>query len=77
MKQYRNIFAEKSNDELHLLYEQYLDWKETGFISDDSKEFGAIRDEYQEFYESHVLPIVETDFLSAVASRWYQSRVKG
>lgn len=67
---YRNYFSEKSEDELRLLYKQYLEWLESGSLGDN--ELGEIRDKYFEMGLSAPLTIIELDLLREVAKYWYK-----
>lgn len=44
MESYKNLFKEKTESELILLYKQFLNFEKTGVISSDV-ELGKIRDQ--------------------------------
>lgn len=72
MTKHKNLFEEKSNYELRILYEQYLKFEKIGVIEGD--ELSKIRDEYLECFESsgNILLIVERDLLHVISDRWYK-----
>ena len=71
MGQNRNLFAEKNEEELSVLYLQYCGWSKTGVISEDFVELCDARDKYVELYDVHGLHIMELDLLKAIAQRWF------
>lgn len=71
MEPYRNIFKEKTESELSLLYKQFLDFEKSGVISSDV-ELGKIRDQYCVWFNSgSPLVALERDLLHTVADKWY------
>jgi hypothetical protein len=67
--EYRNLFLEKTNDELKKLYEQYLEWNRLGVLGDN--ELGKIRDMYCEMDFNAPLTVLELDLLRTIAKIWY------
>ena len=67
--EYRNLFLEKTNDELKKLYEQYLEWNKLGVLGDN--ELGKIRDMYCEMDFNAPLTVLELDLLRTITKIWY------
>lgn len=68
MDAYKNLFEEKTESELILLYKQFLESEESGKISDN--ELGKIRDEYCGRQTNGVLMMI-MDLTRTVADLWY------
>lgn len=68
MESYKNIFKEKTESELILLYKQFLESEESGTIPDN--ELGKIRDEYCTRQTNGVLMMI-MDLTRTVADLWY------
>ena len=68
MDAYRNIFKEKTESELILLYNQFLEAEENGGIPDN--ELGKIRDEYCGRQTNGILMMI-LDLTRTLADRWY------
>ena len=74
MKAYKNVFEEKTENELLKLYKQFLDFVNSGVISSD-KELGKIRDQYCDMFDSgSPLVALERDLLHAIADEWYNGK---
>ena len=73
MEIYRNLFKEKSESELILLYKQFLDSEESGGIPDN--ELGKIRDEYCERQTNGLLMMI-MNLTRTVADKWYAEHKK-
>lgn len=72
MEQYKNLFKEKIESELILLYKQFLDFEKSGVISSDV-ELGKIRDQYCVWFDSgSPLVSLERDLLHTIADIWYE-----
>lgn len=69
MEAYKNLFKEKTESELILLYKQFLESEKTGIILQN--ELGEIRNQYYEWFQANVLYILERDLLHVVGDRWY------
>ena len=67
--EYRNLFLDKTENELEKLYEQYLEWNKSGILGDN--ELGKIRDEYCEMGFNAPLTSLELDLLRTIAKYWY------
>lgn len=65
---YSNRFANKTDEELKVLYTQFLEFEKTGVIPDN--ELGKIRDEYCEAYSSNGILAMERDLLHTIADKW-------
>ena len=74
MKEYRNIFKEKTDDELTTIYAQFIESEKTGYIGNN--ELGIIRDEYWEYFEANTLFSLQTDLLHVITDRWYATKIK-
>lgn len=68
MESYKNLFKEKTESELILLYKQFLESEESGGIPDN--ELGKIRDEYCKRQTNGVLMMI-LDLTRTVADKWY------
>ena len=64
---YSNLFLDKTDEELEILYEQYLEWCDTAIIPDN--ELGKIRDMYCMAIPNALL-VMELDLLREIAKRW-------
>lgn len=67
--EYKNLFLEKTEQELNTLYEQYLQWNKLGVLGDN--ELGKIRDMYCEMDFNAPLTVLELDLLRTIAKCWY------
>lgn len=63
-----NLFANKTDEELKMYFEQYLEWEKTGIIPDN--ELGKIRDAYFEKLGVGWHTICMIDLLKTIAYRW-------
>lgn len=71
----KNLFLNKTDDELIQLYEQFLDFEKTGVIY--GNELATIRDEYLKTYGSGgAVTMVEFDVLHTIADRWYKPLIE-
>ena len=70
---YRNLFKEKTESELILLYKQFLESEQNGGIPDN--ELGKIRDEYCERQTNGLLMMI-MDLTRTVADKWYAEHKK-
>lgn len=68
------MFSVMSDEELIGVYGDYQKWLGSGIIPDGGA-LARARDSYVEKYDVHALPIMELDFLKAVAARWIASKV--
>lgn len=73
MKVYRNIFKEKTEEELVVLYKQFLESEKLGYIPDN--DLGKIRDEYWESCKVDMLWILQNDLMRAIADLWYKNKI--
>lgn len=67
--EYKNLFLDKTENELNTLYEQYLEWNKLGVLGDN--ELGQIRDMYCEMDFNAPLTVLELDLLRVIAKYWY------
>lgn len=70
--EYSNLFLDKSEEELKILYEQYIAWSKTGILGDN--ELGKIRDQYCEMNVNAPLVLLENDILKEIAKKWYAGK---
>ena len=68
---YKNLFIDKSEEELKILYEQYEEWCVSGVLGET--ELGLIRDQYYEMGLNAPLIVIERDRLKAIAVKWYSN----
>ena len=68
MEAYKNLFKEKTESELILLYKQFLESEKTGSIPND--ELGKIREEYCGRQNNGILMMI-LDLTRTVADLWY------
>ncbi len=68
MEKYQNMFLERSDEELRLLYSQYIEFVKTGTSHDN--ELRKIRDEYCSYFTVGV-HMMEMDLLGEIARRWF------
>ena len=68
MEQYKNLFKDKTESELILLYKQFLESEKTGSIPNN--ELGKIREEYCGRQNNGVLMMI-LDLTRTVADLWY------
>lgn len=66
-----NLFKNKTDEELKLCFEQFLEWEKTGVIPDN--ELGKIRDVYFEKIGMAWHTVCLTDLLKAIAYRWIEN----
>lgn len=72
MKIYRNIFKEKTEDELVLLYKQLLEFDNLGYIPDN--ELGIIRDEYFEYFKTNTIWVMQIDLMRTISDLWFKNK---
>lgn len=70
MEQYKNLFKEKTESELILLYRQLLDFEESG-VFEEGSELRNIRNEYSQWFGVGATNMVQSDILHAIADIWY------
>ena len=70
MEPYRNIFKEKTESELILLYKQLLDFEESGVFKEET-ELRNIKNEYSQWFGIGAVSVVQADLLHAIAGIWY------
>lgn len=71
MIEYKNIFQEKRQEQLKLLYEQYLQWEQEGIVI--GKELNEICDLYCKLYTNPVR-MLRFDMLHVIADLWYRNQ---
>lgn len=70
MDAYKNLFKEKTESELILLYNQLLDFEESGVFADET-ELRNIKNEYSQWFGVGAVNMVQSDLLHAIADIWY------
>lgn len=73
MKEYRNIFKEKTEEELIVLYKQFLESEKLGYIPDN--ELGQIRDEYWEYFKTNMLLMLQIDLMHTISDLWFKNKI--
>lgn len=68
-----NIFETKSDDELSVLYDQFLEAEKIGGFSDDN-ELGKIKKEYEEDFRANTVLMLQIELTHTIADRWYKSK---
>lgn len=69
---YKNLFKDKSFQELIDMYPEYKKWSKTGIINDASI-FASMRDAYCEMIYANPLVAMELDYLKAIAEAAYDA----
>ena len=65
-----NIFESKTDDELAVLYRQFLvAEKEAGFRPDS--ELGKIKNEYEKYFGYNTTFMIQVELTHVLADRWY------
>ena len=70
MEAYKNLFKEKTESELILLYKQFLDFEDSGVFKEGS-ELRNVRNEYAQWFGAGAVNMVQSDLLHAIADIWY------
>lgn len=70
MEAYKNLFKEKTESELILLYKQFLDFEESGVFK-EGLELRNVRNEYAQWFGAGAVNMVQSDLLHAIADIWY------
>ena len=70
MDAYKNLFKEKTESELILLYKQLLDFEDSGVFEEET-ELRDIRNEYSQWFGAGAVSMVQSDLLHAIADIWY------
>lgn len=66
---HKSIFHEKSQEQLKLLYKQYLQWEKEGIIV--GEELNEIYELYRKSYTDYIM-MLRLDLLHAIADLWYK-----
>lgn len=67
-----NIFETKTNEELYLLYTQFLEAeKNSGFLEDT--ELGRIKKEYEKDFGVNTTLMLQIELTHTIANRWYNN----
>ena len=65
-----NMFVTKTDDELAVLYRQFLEVeKESGFRPDN--ELGKIKNEYEKYFGYNATFMIQVELTHVLADRWY------
>ena len=70
MEVYKNLFKEKTESELILLYKQFLDFEDSGVFEEET-ELRDIRNEYSQWFGVGAVNMVQSDLLHTIADIWY------
>lgn len=67
-----NIFETKSDEELSVLYGQFLEVEKTAGFSDDN-ELGKIKSEYEKDFGTNTVLMLQIELTHTIADRWYKN----
>lgn len=70
-----NVFKEKTDEELTLLYGQFLEAEKVGVFSTDN-ELGKIKREYENDFGANTTLMLQIELTHIVADRWYKEHNK-
>ena len=65
-----NIFEEKSDEELSVLYSQFLEAEKTTGFSDNN-ELGKIKREYEKDFGANTVLMIQIELTHTIADRWF------
>lgn len=65
-----NVFETKTNDELLLLYSQFLEAEKTGGFPENN-ELGKIKREYEKDFGVNTVLMLQIELTHAIANRWF------
>lgn len=71
MDAYKNLFKEKTESELFLLYKQLLDFEGSGVFEEET-ELRNIRNKYSQWFGASAVNMVQFDLLHAITDKWYE-----
>lgn len=74
MEQYKNLFKEKTESELIILYKQLLNFEESGVFANET-ELRNIKNEYSQWFGVGAVGMVQSDLLHAIADIWYNQQI--
>lgn len=67
-----NIFETKTDEELYLLYKQFLEAEKNSGFSEDT-ELGRIKKEYEKDFGVNTTLMLQIELTHTIANRWYNS----
>ena len=70
MDAYKNLFKEKTESELILLYKQLLDFEGSGVFEEET-ELRNIRNKYSQWFGAGAVNMVQFDLLHVITDKWY------
>lgn len=65
-----NIFETKSDEELSVLYGQFLEAEKISSFSDDN-ELGEIKKEYEKDFGANTVLMLQIELTYTIANRWF------
>ena len=65
-----NIFETKSDEELSVLYGQFLETEKISGFSDDN-ELGEIKKEYEKDFGANTVLMLQIELTHTIANRWF------
>ena len=65
-----NIFETKSDEELSVLYGQFLEAEKISGYSDDN-ELGEIKKEYEKDFGANTVLMLQIELTHTIANRWF------
>lgn len=67
-----NLFETKTDEELLVLYNQFLEVEKTAGFSDDN-ELGKIKREYENDFGANTALMLQIELTHTIADRWYKN----
>lgn len=67
-----NLFETKTDEELLVLYNQFLEVEKTAGFSDDN-ELGKIKREYENDFGANKALMLQIELTHTIADRWYKN----
>lgn len=64
-----NVFETKSDEELFILYNQFLEAEKGGFTEDN--ELGKIKRNYDEYFGANAILMLQIELTRTMADRWF------
>lgn len=65
-----NLFETKTDEELHVLYKQFLEAENIGGFPEDN-ELGRIKKEYEKEFGVKTALMIQIELTHTIANRWY------
>lgn len=72
MNKHINLFESKSDEELRMLYKQFLDAEKICAFPDN--ELGKIKEKYTEYFGANTTLMLQIELTHTIADRWYRQK---